>query len=191
MLRHLGWAAVALMLGGLGVSTASKPSIAAAPKPNASQASVPKVKESPSKKPRKASRCKKGEIQLRAADCPKNARCRAHCFARPRSGTSVLCPEGQRWEAMPCPPNARCLIGGRCKAAPGKKTPKVTPPKTTPPKTTPSKTTPPKAPTKTTPKCGLGRVPTRVMCVRAPCPVLCLPARLDPSLKASPKVKVL
>jgi hypothetical protein len=29
------------------------------------------------------------------------------------------------------------------------------------------------------------------MCVRAPCPVLCLPARLDPSLKASPKVKVL
>lgn len=137
-------------------------------------------------------KCKPGELTLKAAECPKGARCRTACVPKPRNGASLLCPEGRVWKAMACPKGARCLVGGRCvtrepgkagtgtKAVATKGASKATPKVVVGAQTKPAKV-----------KCKVGRVATRVRCIRAPCDILCLPARFDPSLKASPKVKAL
>ena len=166
---------------------ATKATTSGAPADQKAPEATSTVKKQPSKK------CAAGQLKLRAAECPKGARCRPACVNKPKDGPSLLCPEGRIWEAMPCPKGARCLIGGRCVVA-GSKTRDSSRPSS-------AKTKDPvksKAPLvnvslkeKHTAKCKTGRVPTRVQCARAPCDTLCLPARLDPSLKASPKVKAL
>ena len=125
--------------------------------------------------------CKQAELRLQPV-CKAGAKCAALCLPTP-SRAGGLCPDGLRWERQPCPANARCLLGGRCVPPAATKEAGAVPSKTTAKVLTPA--------AHVAVKCGVGRVPTEVMCIRAPCPTLCLPAHLDPSLKESPKVKPL
>lgn len=98
--------------------------------------------------PNKIDRCKPGQIRI-MAKCARGARrCPSMCINKPNPGGGRLCPPGKVWKDT-CPPGAMCIIGGLCvdkdEGKPGAK------------------------------KCPKGTKLTRVMCIRAPCPALCLP----------------
>jgi hypothetical protein len=135
--------------------------------------------------------CAKGQTRV----CPRcitrsGSGCACFCMGSPMpvkpgkpgkpapSTPGTLCPLGTRWEAASCPPNARCLIGGRCvPITPGKCPPGLVWKKTffgvgmcMPGTTKPDQK-----------RCAPGFELRQVMCIRAPCPALCVPTSKLPA----------
>jgi hypothetical protein len=124
--------------------------------------------------PANAPKCKPDQIEV-CASCRPGARCDCDCARRPDGKSSDPCPPGTRWEST-CPRGALCIIGGRCVPQAGGSTcpsgmewHEVRSPAGHRRGCVPSSDGKERDP------CPRGKRLTQVVCVRAPCPALCLP----------------
>jgi len=188
MMRAVLFLTMTALAFAAGSPASATPKVVASKAASASKAAVGLAGKAA--KPRVAGEkiCKKNELRLQPV-CKAGPNCAALCLPKP-SRAGGLCPDGLSWKKLACPSKARCLLGGRCVGkAPAKPVTKV--PAAASGKQPGAKAVRLAKVIHAPVKCGVGRVPTQVMCFRAPCPTLCLPARLDPSLKASPRVRPL